>query len=91
MTESTDNYPIADEPTRDYSGEEDSGTCVYAPDRSGTVPSRIGDYEIKQLIGSGGMGQVYLAEHTRMQRVVAIKMIPFDRMEDPAAIERFYD
>ena len=37
------------------------------------------------------MGQVYLAEHTRMQRIVAVKMLPIERMEDPEAIARFYD
>ena len=37
------------------------------------------------------MGQVYLAEHTRMQRIVAIKMLPVERMEDRSAIAMFYD
>ncbi len=57
----------------------------------GEVPKRIGDYEIRQQIGAGGMGQVFLAEHTRMQRIVAIKMLPVDRMADDVAIGRFYD
>lgn len=55
------------------------------------IPDRIGDYAIKQLIGTGGMGQVYLAEHVRMQRAVAIKMLKSDRMADQAAIDRFYE
>ena len=55
------------------------------------VHDRVGDYEIKKLIGSGGMGQVYLAEHVRMQRTVAFKVLPIDRMEDEVSIDRFYD
>src|SRR5690606_19846547 len=39
---------------------------------------------------SGGMGRVYLAEHRRMERIVAIKTLSAERMGDAAAIERFY-
>ena len=37
------------------------------------------------------MGQVFLAEHVRMQRAVAIKMLKSDRMQNQAAIDRFYE
>ncbi len=57
----------------------------------GEIPERIGDYEIKGMIGSGGMGQVFLAEHVRMQRRVALKVLRSDRMGDAAALDRFYD
>ncbi len=92
MTDSTDNYPITDDPTREFSIDEDSDEFVYAPRRTkASIPKQIGDYKIIELVGSGGMGQVYLAEHTRMQRIVAIKMLPIERMEDPEAIRRFWD
>ncbi|TWU45534.1 Serine/threonine-protein kinase PknL [Novipirellula aureliae] len=55
------------------------------------IPSRLGGYEIKQLIGSGGMGQVYLAEHLRMQRTVAMKTLPLKMVKDEHAINRFYE
>ncbi|MCD0460795.1 protein kinase domain-containing protein [Roseiconus lacunae] len=55
------------------------------------LPEQIGDYRIKKLIGAGGMGQVYLAEHVRMQRLVAVKMLRGDRIRDSASVERFYD
>lgn len=56
-----------------------------------TIPEQIGDYRIKGLIGSGGMGQVFSAEHVRMQRQVALKILRGDRMSDEASVERFYD
>src|SRR6185295_3637604 len=39
--------------------------------------------------GAGGMGQVFKAEHRRMKRVVAIKMLPPAMTKDAAAIKRF--
>ncbi|TWU66103.1 protein kinase domain-containing protein [Crateriforma conspicua] len=54
------------------------------------VHDRLGDYEIKSLLGSGGMGQVFLAEHVRMQRTVALKTLPVHRLGDAKAIERFF-
>ena len=90
---SGENYPITDEPTRDSAIGEDGDTefaADFATDEN-DVPEQIGDYKILKLIGSGGMGRVYLAEHTRMQRMVAIKMLPVERMADKVAIERFYD
>jgi serine/threonine protein kinase len=93
---SRENYPISDEPTRDFmsvDGDDDSMEFDDPPDTMLTIeiPDRIGDYAIKRLIGTGGMGQVYLAEHVRMQRAVAIKMLKSDRMADQAAIDRFYE
>lgn len=90
---SRDNLPIADEPTREFSSvDEDGDALQFTADDPSTVevPDQIGDYAIKGMIGSGGMGQVFLAEHTRMQRVVAIKMLPVERMADAEAVERFY-
>ncbi|TWU60039.1 Serine/threonine-protein kinase PrkC [Rubripirellula tenax] len=99
MSSSSDNLPIADEPTRDDAGfdhDVDSLGFSSSSDQdsdwtSNDVPDRIGGYSIRELIGSGGMGNVYLAEHTRMQRIVAIKMLPIDRMKDESAVQRFYD
>lgn len=65
---------------------------MYEPQgEPGTIPEAIGEYQINRLIGSGGMGQVYLAEHKRMHRLVAIKMLPVERMQDPRSVERFYE
>lgn len=48
-----------------------------------------GKYKLLQLLGVGGMGKVYLCEHVRMKRLVALKVLPFDQLKDPGAIERF--
>lgn len=50
---------------------------------------RIGPYAISSRIGSGGMGEVYKAIDTRLDRTVAIKVLPRDRATDPRAHERF--
>ena len=41
-----------------------------------TVGSRLGHYDVTALIGEGGMGQVYQATDTRLDRTVAIKVLP---------------
>ncbi|MFO0813168.1 MAG: protein kinase [Gemmatales bacterium] len=50
----------------------------------------IGAYRILDKIGSGGMGVVYLAEHDKLMRRVAIKILPEDKTRDKLALERFY-
>jgi len=51
--------------------------------------SRIGAYEILGLLGAGGMGEVYRARDTRLQREVAIKIIPDALANDAVARGRF--
>ena len=49
----------------------------------------LGRYRLKEKIGSGGMGDVYLAEHRLMKRPCAIKVIRSEKSSDPRAIARF--
>jgi len=49
----------------------------------------LGNYTIVDKIGAGGMGQVFKAEHRRMHRVVAIKMLPKNIVQNAAAAARF--
>src|ERR1700676_2804749 len=49
----------------------------------------LGNYTLLDKIGAGGMGQVFKAQHRRMDRVVAIKMLPKNVMKDAATVARF--
>jgi serine/threonine-protein kinase len=51
---------------------------------------QLGSYLILDQIGTGGMGQVYLAEHARMRRLVALKVLPVFSSDDHVARERFF-
>ncbi len=51
--------------------------------------TRLGPYEIVSAIGAGGMGEVYRARDTRLDRTVAIKVLPEHRYSTPQARERF--
>jgi serine/threonine protein kinase len=50
----------------------------------------IGNYKVLEKLGSGGMGQVFLAEHKIMRRKVAVKVLPSAKAEDPSSLERFH-
>ena len=50
---------------------------------------RLGQYRLKNLLGSGGMGEVYLAEHQLLKRPCAIKLIRHGRANAPNALARF--
>ncbi|HVJ28478.1 MAG TPA: protein kinase, partial [Vicinamibacterales bacterium] len=50
---------------------------------------RLGHYEILSLLGKGGMGEVYLARDTRLERRVALKILPADLATDSDRLARF--
>src|SRR5262249_46570470 len=54
-----------------------------------TPGARLGPYEILSAVGAGGMGEVYKAADTRLNRTVAIKVLPAHFSEDPEMKERF--
>jgi len=45
--------------------------------------NKLGPYEIVSLLGAGGMGEVYRARDTRLERTVAIKILPAQVSNDP--------
>jgi len=51
--------------------------------------TRLGPYEIVAPIGAGGMGEVYKAQDTRLDRTVAIKVLPEHLAENPELKARF--
>ena len=68
-----------------------AGDCTVADD-PGIPPALIDHprYRVLELIGQGGMGVVYRAEHRHMERVVALKVIRPRLMQDPAVAQRFH-
>lgn len=62
------------------------GACV-----SGVtgLPSRIGPYPVERELGRGGMGVVYLGRDSRLDRAVAIKLLPEAFAQDPERLARF--
>src|SRR6266581_1424266 len=51
--------------------------------------TRLGRYEIRSQIGAGGMGEVYLALDTRLDRKVALKILPAEVAAHPDRMKRF--
>src|SRR3954470_11957681 len=54
-----------------------------------THGTRLGPYEIQSPLGAGGMGEVYKARDTRLDRTVAIKILPDQLSDDAHFRERF--
>src|SRR5262249_33262532 len=51
--------------------------------------TKVGRYEIRSQLGAGGMGEVYLALDTRLDRKVAVKILPEEVAADPDRMKRF--
>jgi eukaryotic-like serine/threonine-protein kinase len=51
----------------------------------------LGNYKIVRLLGAGGMGEVYLAQHTHIARQAAIKLLLPQVSRDPETVERFFN
>ena len=54
-----------------------------------SVGSRLGHYDVTALIGEGGMGRVYQATDTKLNRQVALKILPEAFATDPDRLARF--
>ena len=86
-----------------HASGDDAGAFAKALVRSGTLTKfqaqlilqrkgntlTLGNYAILDRLGAGGMGQVFLAEHRRMKRRVALKVLAPKLVSDKGAIERF--
>jgi serine/threonine protein kinase len=67
--------------------QEQSGNPVTA--RGPMISPNISHYRILRKLGEGGMGEVYLAEDTHLERQVALKVLPSDVAEDEDRVRRF--
>ena len=65
------------------------GMQVLKDEQTNLQSSTLGHYKIIKPIGSGGMGEVFLAEDPRLGRRVAIKLLPHSFLDDPSRIYRF--
>ena len=72
---------------------ERSGSFLDSPapvSASGSLIGRtLGSYELKALLGSGGMGEVYRARDSKLKRDVAVKLLPETFSRDPDRVARF--
>jgi serine/threonine protein kinase len=62
---------------------------VHNEQHMSTHPSMLGSYPVERELGRGGLGVVYLARDTRLDRSVAIKVLPDLLMLDPDSLARF--
>ena len=67
----------------------DAAAGMLASDPELTVGQKFGHYEILSTLGKGGMGEVYLARDTRLDRKVALKFLLGDLTQDRERLRRF--
>jgi serine/threonine protein kinase len=68
---------------------EDAGDATDGRRLALAPGARLGPYEILSKLGSGGMGEVYSAQDTRLDRTVAVKVLPQELIANPTARQRF--
>src|SRR4029077_11355875 len=67
----------------------DAGPLAVESRFSAMVGKKINNYELRELVGDGAMGVVYLAEHPVLRRRVAVKLLKRQYLESPSLVTRF--
>jgi serine/threonine protein kinase len=75
--------------TSDASCLRDGARLELASDLDPRVGTRVGNYRLVELLGSGGMGSVYRAEHVMIGKQVAIKLLHPQAASEPELVQRF--
>ncbi|MBT4694281.1 MAG: Hsp70 family protein, partial [Planctomycetaceae bacterium] len=82
--------PAADSTNANTDDDETSvGTPIARDEQASPKLPVLGDYVLLGKIGAGGMGKVFKARHRRMDRIVALKVLPPNMMKHPEAVLRF--
>lgn len=83
-TERSDTGISDPERTKTYKPEDSSATPIL-----GRPPRLLGEYELLERLGSGGMGEVYKARHRRLGKLVALKLLASGTQHNPERLARF--
>src|SRR5882724_3029823 len=70
-------------------GSKTAAESPWALHANGDIPRTLGNYVLLEPLGAGGMGQVFKAEHQRMKRIVALKVLAPQLVRSTAARARF--